>query len=113
MSELAPEPRIVATPADPMAVARQFVTERYLGTGGVSLLRHHRGDFYRYAEDHWPADDERRVRSELYRWLEPACFWKPRNGGDPELVPFRPNTDFAAFCVTSETALRIASPSAE
>jgi integrase len=62
--------RIVPSPNDPMAVARAFVGETYISPGGVLLLRHHRNTFYRYAGDHWPEDDERRVASELWRWLE-------------------------------------------
>ena len=35
--------RLVPPPSDPMAVARQFVAERYTEIGGVIALRHHRG----------------------------------------------------------------------
>ena len=65
---------IVPAPSDPMAVARQFVAEKYTGSAGDVLLRHHRNTFYRYVGDHWPEDDERRVRSELWRWLETALL---------------------------------------
>ena len=82
---------IVPSPNDPMAVARAFVGETYISPGGVLLLRHHRNTFYRYAGDHWPEDDERRVASELWRWLEDAKYWKAGKKGDPpELVPFEP-----------------------
>ena len=60
---------IVPTPNDPMAVARQFVAEHYT-SGGDLVLRHHRNTFYRYVGDHWPEDDEHRVSSELWQWLE-------------------------------------------
>ncbi len=74
-----------------MAVARAFVAENYIGIGGTVLLRHHRNTFYRYVGDHFPEDDERRVQSELWRWLEGAQYWKTIKKGDPqELVPFEP-----------------------
>jgi putative DNA primase/helicase len=79
------EPRLVPPPTDPMAVARQFVAERYTD-GEALLLRHHRNTFYRYVGDHYPEDDERRVRSELWHWLETAQYAKGE-----ALVPFEPN----------------------
>jgi hypothetical protein len=80
--------KIVPSPNDPMAVARAFVGETYVSDGGVLLLRHHRNAFYRYAGDHWPEDDERRVASELWRWLEDAAYWKETKDG-PKLAPLR------------------------
>ncbi len=54
--------KIVPAPSDPMAVARAVRRARRTPSlGGVLLLRHHRNTFYRYAGDHWPEDDERRV----------------------------------------------------
>ncbi len=84
--------RVVPPPTDPMAVARQFVAEQYTGTAGALLLRHHRNSFHRYAGDHWPEDDGRRVQSELWHWLEAAAYLKDGNKGAPQgLVPFQPN----------------------
>jgi putative DNA primase/helicase len=74
--ENSPARRVVAAPTDPMAVARQFVAEEYTGLGGALLLRHHRNTFHRYLGDHWPADDEERVKSELWQWLEHAAYEK-------------------------------------
>jgi putative DNA primase/helicase len=83
--------RIVPAPTDPMAVARAFVSQTYIGVGGTLVLRHHRNGFYSYAGDHWPEDDERRVQSELWQWLEDAQYWKTIKKGDPqELVSFEP-----------------------
>ncbi len=81
--------RIVPAPTDPMAVARAFVAENYIGIGGTLLLRHHRNGFYRYADDHWPEDDERRVSSELWQWLEGAQYEKAAKE-ELVLVPFEP-----------------------
>ncbi len=83
--------RIVPPPKNPMAVARQFVQERYIEIGGVIALRHHRGSFYRYVGDHWPEDDDRRVSSELWRWLESAVYEKEVRG-ELVLVPFEPTS---------------------
>jgi putative DNA primase/helicase len=77
--------RVVPPPNDPAAIARQFVADRYRDIGGVLALRHHRGAFHRFVGDHWPEDDEDRLRSELWPWLEEAVY--EREG---ELVPFRP-----------------------
>jgi putative DNA primase/helicase len=82
--------RLVPPPKDPMAVARQFVAERYTEIGGVIALRHHRGSFYGYAENHWPEDNDRRVTSELWRWLENAVYEKEVLG-ELVLAPFEPN----------------------
>src|SRR5262245_26850140 len=73
-----------------MAVARQFVAEQYVDVGGALLLRHHRNTYYRYVDDHWPEDDEQRVESELWQWLEHAAFEKWAKG-EALLVPFEPN----------------------
>ena len=84
------EEKLVPPPSHPMAVARQFVAEHYVEIGGVIALRHHRGAFHRFVGDHWPEDDERRVSSELWRWLEHAVYEKVVRG-EVVLVPFEPN----------------------
>ena len=73
-------PLVVPSPEDPMAVARAFLEERYM-RGGDVLLRHHRGSFHRWTGASWPEDEERRVKSELYNWLEGALFHKARETG--------------------------------
>jgi putative DNA primase/helicase len=83
--ELPEAPLVVPSPEDPMAVARVFLQERY-AQGEELLLRHHRGGFHRWIGTCWPEDEDRRVKSELYQWLEPALYHK----GD-DLEPFRPN----------------------
>jgi putative DNA primase/helicase len=83
------EERLVPAPSDPIAVARAFVADTYTSAGGVLLLRHHRNAFHRYAGDHWPEDDEHRVSSELWQWLEDAKYWKATKDG-PELRSFEP-----------------------
>jgi putative DNA primase/helicase len=85
--ELPDAPRIVPSPEDPMSVARAFLADRYSHDDDL-LLRHHRGSFHRWTGACWPEDEERRVKSELYTWLEPAFYAK---GPDQALEPFRPN----------------------
>jgi putative DNA primase/helicase len=72
-----------------MAVARQFVAEHYLEIGGVIALRHHRGAFHRFVGDHWPEDDEQRLSSELWCWLEHAVYEKVVRG-ELTILPFQP-----------------------
>jgi putative DNA primase/helicase len=83
---------IVPAPGDPMAVARMFLAE-YNGGEAISRLRHHRGEFYAWDGRCWPPAEERRLRSDLYRWLESAVYWKTptRRNADPELVAFAPD----------------------
>jgi putative DNA primase/helicase len=80
---------VVPAPGNPMAVARQFVAQRYTGTEDVLLIRHHRGDFYLWNWRCWPEAEDRKVKAELYRWLEPAHYYKKTKAGY-ELVPFEP-----------------------
>jgi putative DNA primase/helicase len=83
--ELPEAPLVVPAPEDPMAVARAFLEERYKREDDL-LLRHHRGSFYRWTGTCWPEDEDQRVKSELYQWLEPALYYKAQ-----ALEPFRPN----------------------
>jgi hypothetical protein len=75
-SNAEPERQLIPAPSDPLAVARVFVGERYLDGSERLLLRNHRNTFYRYVGDHWPEDDERRVESELWHWLEDKDYVK-------------------------------------
>lgn len=81
-------PRVVPDPASPMAVARQFVNERYAEDDAL-LVRHHRGSFYIYDGAAWPEGEDRRMRADFYCWLEDAVYEKEVRG-DTVLVPFDP-----------------------
>ncbi len=83
------EELIVPAPTNPMAVARTFLDQRYTANG-VRLIRHHRNTFWTYNGSAWPEFDERRLASDLYRWLEPAKFWKKTGAGDMTLEDFAP-----------------------
>jgi putative DNA primase/helicase len=74
-----------------MAVAREFVAERYVLDGDVLALRHHRNTFFRWAGDHWPEDDERRVCSELWHYLEDAVYMAAKT-----IEPFKPTRNKVA-----------------
>src|SRR5262245_30761471 len=80
---------VVAPPGDPMAVARQFVEAQFTDADGAQLLLHHRGGFHASTGTCWPEAEERRIRADVYRWLERASYWKVTKNG-PELVPFEP-----------------------
>jgi putative DNA primase/helicase len=80
---------VVAPPGDPMAVARQFVEARFADGAGAPLLLYHRGGFHGWSGTCWPEAEERRMRADVYRWLERASYWKGTKDG-PELVPFEP-----------------------
>src|SRR5690242_11598051 len=79
---------VVAPPSDPMAVARLFISGRYMDALGVLLLRHHRGGFYGWNGSCWPEAEGLKIRADLYRWLEDAFYWKASKTTPPELVPF-------------------------
>jgi putative DNA primase/helicase len=96
--------RIVPPPTDPLAVARVFVADRYLGVGGTLLLRHHRNSFFRFAHDHWPEDDDRRVRSELWLWLGDKQYEKVVDGLTM-FVPFAPTRSKVADVQQALTAI--------
>lgn len=80
------EGQIVPPPSNPMAVARQFVAEKHT-TGGMELIRHHRGDFHAWDGTCWPEVEDRTVRADLYRWLECSVYAKDQK----KLAPFEPN----------------------
>src|SRR2546421_9971749 len=82
-------PNVVPPPGNPLAVARQFVTENHQHSLGATLAAH-RGLFYRWVETHWVEVEERDVRSDLYGWLEHAVYWKVTKDG-PEITDFEPN----------------------
>jgi putative DNA primase/helicase len=73
-----------------MAVARAFVAEHYTSSEGAAFLRHHRGGFYLWEGTSWPEGEEAGIRAALYRWLEPALYWKATKDG-PALAPWEPN----------------------
>src|SRR5688572_23770368 len=78
-------PRVVASPTNPVAVAREFVSELY-SRAGATVLRDHRGNLYWWDGTCWPEIDKRDVRSAAYRFLETAEYLHPDKG----LVPFEP-----------------------
>jgi putative DNA primase/helicase len=80
---------VVPSPNNPMAVARMFLELHYTDQNGHTLIRHHRNTFWIYDGSSWPELDERRLYSDLYRWLEPAKYWK-KTTRSVELEDFAP-----------------------
>jgi putative DNA primase/helicase len=69
------EPELL-DPANPYANALRFLKERHAdASSGLVLLRHHRGDFYKYTGTHWATVEEPALRSEAYAYL--AGAFKP------------------------------------
>jgi putative DNA primase/helicase len=65
------------------------VRARARGERRAESERRHRGSFHRFVGDHWPEDEERRVSSELWHWLEDAVYEKLVRG-ELVLLPFQP-----------------------
>ncbi len=78
---------VLSAPSNPMAVAREFVSSHYSEPAGAELLRHWRGNLYAYEGTCWPDVEDRRVRAELYRFLDRAVYEK----GD-RLVAWEPTS---------------------
>src|SRR5947209_7326456 len=76
-------------PDDPMAVARRYVLEHHTDRDDVHLLRRHAGLFYQWDGACWPELPDADLRSSVYRWAEPAVYWKMTKDG-PELMPWAP-----------------------
>jgi putative DNA primase/helicase len=90
MPKLAPvEKLIVPAPSNPIGVGKMFLDAHYADDLVGSLVRHHRNTFHSYDGTSWPEFDERRLQSDLYRWLDGAKFWK-KTKDDVELVDFEP-----------------------
>jgi putative DNA primase/helicase len=96
--------RIVPPPTNPMAVARMFVAEHFAYPDDSLKLRHHRGGFYTWDGTCWPEGEDRKVRADLYRWLEPAKYWKDTKDGS-ELAPFEPTRNKVANLVEALQAV--------
>ncbi|MDP9300610.1 MAG: phage/plasmid primase, P4 family [Actinomycetota bacterium] len=95
---------IVPSPNNPMAVARMFVAGHFADPDGSLMLRHHRGGFYTWDGTCWPEGEDRKVRADLYRWLEPAVYWKDTKDGS-ELAPFEPTRNKIANLVEALQAV--------
>jgi putative DNA primase/helicase len=78
---------VVPPPAQPLAVARRFLNDRYVNDDDLLLLRSHRGTLYAWADVCWAERDERTLRAQLYTWLENAVYEHERDGA---LVPWAP-----------------------
>ena len=80
------ETRVLPPPSLPMAVARNFVTERCKGTDNALTLRHWRGGWWRWTGPRWVEAEQRAVRADAYRFTENAVY----RAGEKSL-PWAPN----------------------
>jgi putative DNA primase/helicase len=71
-----------------MRVARAFVAERYLDSGGACTLRHWRGEFWEWRGPCWVEREQRASSAALYSWLEHAV-WEDERGEQHEWSPNR------------------------
>ena len=71
--------------SQPMAVAREIWKRLYTLPAG-EILRAHRGDFFRWDGTRWPEIDQRDVRADVYKLLEHATYYHPKDG----VLPFAP-----------------------
>ena len=69
-----------------MGVAREVVDALYMSSG-VSTLRYHCGDFYRWNGTCWPEIDQRDVRAAAYTLLEKGLYYD----SEGKTKPFQPS----------------------
>jgi len=67
---------LVPAPANPMAVARQLVADRFTADG-LTVVRAWRNAFHTWDGRCWPERDEREIRAIVYRYLENAIYEAP------------------------------------
>jgi putative DNA primase/helicase len=104
-------PRELAAPSNPMAVARDFIAERFTGPGGTLLLRHWRGTWWRWCTSCWAELEDRAVREAAYRFTEHAIWLKPDGNGGLQATDWAPThrkiadllEALAAICYLPET----------
>jgi putative DNA primase/helicase len=80
------EGRLLPSPSDPMAVARNLVTERYIEPAtGALTLRHWRGGWWTWHRTHWAEREERAIRKVAYAFTEHSFY-----GTDSGPKPWEP-----------------------
>jgi len=78
---------ILPPPAEPMAVARQFVAQCQ-SEDGLPTIKYWRGGWWFWRNSHWAEREDRAMRSLLYKYTENALC---ANASNKELVPWSPN----------------------
>jgi putative DNA primase/helicase len=78
--------RITAAPSNPLAVARDLSRDLYHDDHDL-VLRHWRGDYYRYSGGVWNEAEESGIREAIYTWLETAFYPKKDS-----LAPWEPTS---------------------
>ncbi len=82
------DPCELPSPDDPMAVARQFIEDRFQ-RGEHVILRRWRGGWWSWHTSHWVEHDEARVRGWAYRYCENAEY-TDTSGKNPKTVSWSP-----------------------
>jgi len=77
-------------PTEPMRVASRFVAERFRGPDEGLILRHWRGEFWRWETTHWLEVEDQSLQAEAYRYSENAVFERVTRTGTT-LEPWAPN----------------------
>jgi putative DNA primase/helicase len=77
---------LILDPADPMPSAREFIAQHHT-TDGTQTIIAWSGTFYTYRGTHYAEYSDDGLRSDLYRFLEPAQTWHRKL-----LVPYMPTS---------------------
>src|SRR5262249_41975076 len=83
------EDRLLPSPSEPIAVARQFI-EDHFAPNGVLTLHYWRSGWWEWQTAHWKEIDDRALRAKLYNYTEHALyiFFDKKEG--PKSVPWSP-----------------------
>ena len=104
-AKLKPTPTTLPSPGQPMAVARQFVKERCLHNGALTL-RHWRGSWRQWHGSHWREMENDAVRSLLYTFTESAKYIN----AERQELPWAPTKRKVADLIEALAAITILDP---
>jgi putative DNA primase/helicase len=76
--------RLLPSPSDPLAVAREFIQEHFT-PNGVLTLHYWRSGWWEWQTSHWKEIDDRAIRAKLYSYTEHALYIL-----GPKSVPWSP-----------------------
>jgi putative DNA primase/helicase len=94
--------REIPPPSNPMAVARQFLEESGYLTDGQPTLQHWRGSYWLWQKTFWQEQEDRTIRSFLYRYTEFAVYVTPLG-----YVPWKPNRKTITDLMDALTAIAV------
>lgn len=85
-----PNVRVLPSPAQPMAVARMFADDRCRHDGQL-VVRHWRGQWWKWKRSHWTEIELRRIRHDLYEFTEHALYEEQNAKGETVIRKWAPN----------------------